>query len=105
MADPIVECPNCGRRNRVPSTASGVPRCGNCHRPLPWIAEAGDDTFASVVEQDRQRALLSVGGEVGVTGVDDPRQRVVALSAAGGARRGGGHPVATAAGRAGHDGG
>jgi thioredoxin 2 len=51
MADPIIDCPNCGRRNRVPSIASGVPRCGNCHRPLPWIAEAGDDTFAGVVEQ------------------------------------------------------
>jgi thioredoxin 2 len=51
MADPLVNCPNCGRRNRVPSIASGVPRCGNCHRPLPWIAEAGDDTFAGVVEQ------------------------------------------------------
>ncbi|GAA0960491.1 thioredoxin [Virgisporangium aurantiacum] len=51
MADPVVDCPNCGRRNRVPSVASGVPRCGNCHRPLPWIAEAGDDSFAGAVEQ------------------------------------------------------
>ncbi|GIJ49580.1 thiol reductase thioredoxin [Virgisporangium aliadipatigenens] len=51
MADPIVECPNCGRRNRVAAVAAGVPRCGNCHRPLPWIAEAGDDTFAGAVEQ------------------------------------------------------
>jgi thioredoxin 2 len=51
MADNIVECPHCGRRNRVPPAASGVPRCGNCHRPLPWIADAGDDTFAEVVEQ------------------------------------------------------
>jgi len=58
MADPIVECPNCGRRNRVPSIASGVPRCGNCHRPLPWIAEAGDDTFASVVEQASMPVLV-----------------------------------------------
>ena len=58
MADPIVECPNCGRRNRVPSIASGVPRCGNCHRPLPWIAEAGDDTFASVVEQATMPVLV-----------------------------------------------
>jgi thioredoxin 2 len=58
MADPIVECANCGRRNRVPSIASGVPRCGNCHRPLPWIAEAGDDTFASVVEQATMPVLV-----------------------------------------------
>jgi thioredoxin 2 len=47
----IVVCPHCGRRNRVPATASGVPRCGNCHRPLPWIADATDDAFAEVVEQ------------------------------------------------------
>jgi thioredoxin 2 len=58
MADPIVECPNCGRRNRVPSIASGVPRCGNCHGSLPWIAEAGDDTFASVVEQASMPVLV-----------------------------------------------
>jgi thioredoxin 2 len=43
-----VRCANCGRRNRVPAAAEGVPRCGNCHEPLPWIAEADDDTFADV---------------------------------------------------------
>ena len=48
--DPI-RCPNCGRRNRVPAAASGVPRCGNCHQPLPWIVDAGDDTFAEVAER------------------------------------------------------
>ena len=51
MADAIITCPHCGRRNRVPPAASGVPRCGNCHRPLPWIVDAGDDTFAEIVEQ------------------------------------------------------
>ena len=50
MSDEIVRCPNCGRRNRVPTAASGVPRCGNCHKPLPWIVDAGDDTFAEVAE-------------------------------------------------------
>src|SRR6266566_5207394 len=24
--------------------------CENCHQPLPWIADAGDDTFAEVAE-------------------------------------------------------
>ncbi len=46
----IIACPNCGRRNRVPAVAPGIPRCGNCHQPLPWIADAGDDTFAEVAE-------------------------------------------------------
>jgi len=46
----IVTCPNCGRRNRVPAVAPGTPRCGNCHEPLPWITDAGDDTFAEVAE-------------------------------------------------------
>jgi thioredoxin 2 len=51
MSDEIVRCPNCGRRNRVPAAASGVPRCGNCHKPLPWIVDAGDDTFAETAER------------------------------------------------------
>ena len=51
MSDEIVRCPNRGRRNRVPAAASGVPRCGNCHKPLPWIVDAGDDTFAKTAER------------------------------------------------------
>jgi thioredoxin 2 len=35
----------------VPAVASGVPHCGNCHKPLPWIVDAGDDTFAEVAER------------------------------------------------------
>ena len=46
-----VTCPHCGKRNRVPSVADGVPRCGNCHHALPWIAEAGDDDFVAVAER------------------------------------------------------
>jgi thioredoxin 2 len=51
MSDEIVRCPYCGRKNRVPAAASGVPHCGNCHKPLPWIVDAGDDTFAEVAER------------------------------------------------------
>jgi thioredoxin 2 len=47
----VVTCLHCGKRNRVPSVADGVPRCGNCHHSLPWIAEAGDDDFAAVTER------------------------------------------------------
>jgi thioredoxin 2 len=46
---PIVTCPNCGKRNRVAVSADGVPRCGNCHQPLPWIAEADAQTFESAI--------------------------------------------------------
>ena len=35
----------------MPAATSGIPRCGNCHKPLPWIVDAGDDTFAEVAER------------------------------------------------------
>jgi thioredoxin 2 len=47
----IVECPTCGRKNRVPDAATGVPRCGNCRSNLPWVADAGDDDFADVADR------------------------------------------------------
>lgn len=52
MAAParVVQCRQCGKKNRVPAVADGKPKCGNCHAPLPWIADAGDDDFADVVE-------------------------------------------------------
>jgi len=46
----VTVCPVCGRKNRVPAAASGVPRCGQCHSSLPWIADADDESFATVVE-------------------------------------------------------
>ncbi|MCP2242407.1 thioredoxin [Lentzea aerocolonigenes] len=46
-----IECQNCGKKNRVPAAAQGKPKCGNCGQPLPWIADALDDTFAAVAEQ------------------------------------------------------
>jgi thioredoxin 2 len=50
VSDEPIRCPNCGRRNRVPAAAAGTPRCGNCHQSLPWIVDAGDDTFAEIAE-------------------------------------------------------
>ena len=50
MSGELVTCPHCGRRNRVPPAAAGIPRCGQCDRPLPWITDAADDTFADVAE-------------------------------------------------------
>jgi thioredoxin 2 len=56
----IVVCPTCGRKNRVPAAASGTPRCGNCHNPLPWLAEAGDETFAESVERAQLPVLVDL---------------------------------------------
>ena len=60
MANDIVTCPNCGKRNRVPAAASGKPRCGNCHQWLPWIASAGDQDFADVVEKSPVPVLVDL---------------------------------------------
>jgi thioredoxin 2 len=50
----------CGRKNRVPAAAAGIPRCGQCKSPLPWIAEASDDNFADVVEKSVVPVLLDL---------------------------------------------
>jgi thioredoxin 2 len=41
----IIACPNCGTKNRVRSTPSGVPSCSACHTLLPWIVEATQASF------------------------------------------------------------
>ncbi len=45
----IVVCPGCGKRNRVPVEASGLPRCAHCAAALPWLVDGTDDTFDGVV--------------------------------------------------------
>jgi thioredoxin 2 len=45
LARTILSCPSCGRRNRVGPVPRGVPRCAGCHAPLPWIVEAGAESF------------------------------------------------------------
>ena len=56
----IIACPHCGKRNRVPAAAAGVPRCGNCHNPLPWITAADDESFADVVDAARLPVLVDL---------------------------------------------
>ena len=41
----IIACPNCGTKNRVRLSPSGVPRCSVCHTLLPWIVDAALDSF------------------------------------------------------------
>jgi thioredoxin 2 len=55
-----VVCPNCERRNRVPAAAEGTPKCGNCHRPLPWIADARDGDFHEVAEKAAMPVLVDL---------------------------------------------
>ena len=60
MSDALIMCPNCRRKNRVPAAAAGIPRCGNCHRPLPWIVDAGDDTFTDIAEKASVPVLVDL---------------------------------------------
>ncbi len=55
-----VECPHCGKRNRVPAAAAGTPHCGRCKNPLPWMVDAGDNDFVEVVEQASIPVLVDV---------------------------------------------
>ncbi|MBP8534428.1 thioredoxin [Streptomyces sp. MK37H] len=46
-----INCPTCGRANKIPAAAEGAPRCGNCKSPLPWIVDADENDFAEVAEK------------------------------------------------------
>jgi thioredoxin len=56
----VVECPNCHRKNRIPAVADGTPHCGNCHQPLPWVVDAGDDDFGDVAERAQVMVLVDM---------------------------------------------
>jgi thioredoxin 2 len=56
----IIECSNCHTKNRVPSVAHGVPRCGKCHESLRWMVNATDSDFASVVEEATIPVLVDI---------------------------------------------
>jgi thioredoxin 2 len=45
VADAIVTCPNCGKRNRVRPTSAGVPQCAVCGTKLPWSIAADRNSF------------------------------------------------------------
>ena len=50
MADPIVTCPSCCTKNRLPVASDGRPRCASCQADLPWLVNAGDDDFDAAVK-------------------------------------------------------
>ncbi|HSR23733.1 MAG TPA: thioredoxin domain-containing protein [Candidatus Eisenbacteria bacterium] len=39
------------------ATAAGAPHCGSCGTPLPWLVEAGEDSFRDAVERSPLPAL------------------------------------------------
>ncbi len=55
-----IECPNCGKANRVPAASSGVAHCGNCQQALPWVTTADDDTFDEVISNATLPVLLDL---------------------------------------------
>ncbi len=59
----IVTCEQCGGKNRVPASASGVPNCGKCRTPLPWVTEAGDDDFDEIALGAKVPVLVDLWAE------------------------------------------
>jgi thioredoxin 2 len=56
----VVACTSCGKKNRVPAAAQGTPRCAQCQATLPWIAVAGDGSYAEVVERSPLPVLVDL---------------------------------------------
>ena len=56
----VIQCENCGRKNRVPAAARGTARCAQCHQPLTWITEADDHSFAEVADAGSLPVLVDV---------------------------------------------
>jgi thioredoxin 2 len=51
-APAVVACTTCGTKNRVPVVAQGIPRCANCHTPLPWVVDADAQDFEAAISAD-----------------------------------------------------
>ncbi len=52
----LLACASCGKKNRIRPLPRGVPHCGSCGNPLPWLVNATDATFD--VEADAATAVL-----------------------------------------------
>lgn len=60
MDSTVTACGACGRRNRVPAVATGIPRCAQCHGPIPWMTDADATTFAAVADSSKVAVLLDL---------------------------------------------
>ena len=56
----VVACTACGRRNRVPVSATGRPRCAACHADLPWVVDVSAAEFTAAVERSDLPVLVDV---------------------------------------------
>ena len=63
MSARVVACPSCATRNRVPAMSKGRPRCALCRGWLPWVTEAGDHEWPSVVEHASVPVLVDFWAE------------------------------------------
>jgi thioredoxin 2 len=64
MTEPVITCPACGTRNRLPPAQPGRKAvCGKCKAPLPadgGPVEVTDATFTSEVERSNIPVLLDL---------------------------------------------
>ncbi|MCW7940792.1 thioredoxin [Streptomyces hygroscopicus] len=60
MRTTIVNCLNCGRGNRVPVAAEGLPNCGSCESPLPWVVDAFDADFDEIAAEATPPVLVDL---------------------------------------------
>ena len=56
----VVACSSCGKKNRVPAAAAGVPQCAACHAPLPWLTNAEDADFDRVAGESPLPVLVDL---------------------------------------------
>lgn len=45
----VIRCPDCHTPNRVRPSADGIPRCANCHQPLPWVVNTNEDGYSAEI--------------------------------------------------------
>ena len=60
VASGLIRCEHCGQANRVPAAAAGTPRCGTCHQPLPWIADADDTSFGDIAQAAKLPVIVDL---------------------------------------------
>ena len=59
-ASSVIGCEICGRRNRIQAVARGIPRCAQCHQPLPWMTDADAMTFDRIADSSKVAVLLDL---------------------------------------------